>query len=234
MKKKTIIVCIIIVVIYLIFKTVSYFLFVDALSYENEGIKYGNTYTINTILLNEEDYLTYNSIKIRNDFDDYTKQEETNLRYIKRDENDKVEKAIFIGEDETYVELFKNNDSDIFSAVNIFNKNYINKVFEKNNINDDIDLMDYLINHYNDKTSFFSLYSKQKETYLFNMLANITMPSLESISLIEGDYEGYVLNVKNNIKEFSILKNDNRIYVTFIGDYDEEYIHELMNTVVIE
>ena len=146
---------------------------------------------------------------------------------------------MFIGEDDTFVNMLKKYSTTIYSTENrVVSKryaSYVKKLFERNNIKNDIDLLRYFEDHYDDKVSFFMSYKKQKETFVMRTFADIMLPSLASINLIDGEYEGYVLNMSSNvIKELAILKNNKRYFFTFIGDYEDSYIHDLMNTVIIE
>ena len=55
------------------------------------------------------------------------------------------------------------------------------------------------------------------------------------INEIKGDYVGYILNL-NNMKEVSILKNKKRYILTFLGNdyFTDDYVRELLNTIIIE
>ena len=60
------------------------------------------------------------------------------------------------------------------------------------------------------------------------------LPDIESVSFIEGDYQGYIFNMKEKMQEVFILK-DNKLYsFTLIGfHYTQEQLNELFATLVI-
>jgi hypothetical protein len=74
------------------------------------------------------------------------------------------------------------------------------------------------------------------EKYALAYFAYKGFPTLESVTLIKGDYTGYILNTDMGIKECSILKNGKRYFLTFInaGYFNDELIKEILNTVVID
>lgn len=59
--------------------------------------------------------------------------------------------------------------------------------------------------------------------------------NLNSVTLINGSYDGYMFNFNNNIKEVNIIKNDKRYVFTFVNiEYlTDAYIKDLLETVVI-
>ncbi len=76
-----------------------------------------------------------------------------------------------------------------------------------------------------------------KENYAIYFMTSVVMPSIDSITLIDGDYGGYIFNMSNfNVKEVSIIKNDKRYTFVFINTeyFKDEYIKELLNTIVID
>lgn len=54
-----------------------------------------------------------------------------------------------------------------------------------------------------------------KENYTIQFMVSVIMPQMDSITLINGDYQGYIFNLKNNMKEVSILKTENVMYLCF-------------------
>lgn len=237
MRKRAWVTIIILIVLFAVgYKVCAYLAYVKNLQFENKGIVLSDNYTIKTNEIDENDYLVFDNIKMKNVFDEFTKYEdETNtLKYIQRFDDNKLNKAIYIGADSQFVDILLNNKLEVFSMnFTIEDPKYIKKVFDKNNIKNDIDLVNYFVKHYKDKTTFFNTISKQKEVYFMNTIANIIVPSLNNINLIDGDYEGFVFNA-NSVKEISIIKDNKKYYFTFIGDYEEEFIQDFMNTVVIE
>ena len=60
------------------------------------------------------------------------------------------------------------------------------------------------------------------------------MPEVKSITLISGDYKGYILN-GNNIRELHILRDNNNYMFVLQGDkyMNNDYITDLFSTLEI-
>ena len=60
---------------------------------------------------------------------------------------------------------------------------------------------------------------------------------IKDITLINGDYNGYIFKIENNagVKDISIIKNDKRYTITFFNTkyFTNDYINELLNTLII-
>ena len=74
-----------------------------------------------------------------------------------------------------------------------------------------------------------------KERYALQGIVLTTIPIINGISLIDGDYTGYILNA-NKLREVVILKNNKRYIYTFYNlDYfTDDVIKELLNTIEIQ
>ena len=190
--------------------------------------------------LNYQEYLEFKDIKIRNDFKNFEYKEEIStddtLKYVLYDKDGELEVAFFIGVMDTYVEMLK-SDIDIYS----YNRKSIEmdgiKDFLKDKgISNDIDLFKYLVEHKNDNINIFTSVKEMKGRYALNSLIGLMFPKIEEITLIDGTYAGYVLNLDNDIREVHILYYDKSYVFTFIGDdyFSDEYIYELLDTLVME
>ena len=181
-----------------------------------------DTMTINHKNVESNDYLEYQNIKIRNDFKDFEKLEqttgETSLKLILKDENEKTKSSFWMSVADTYVNLLK-LDKSLFGTEDkrITNTDLAN-ILEKNKINNDIELFKYLEKQKDIKNNIFT-----------------SAKEMDSITLINGDYQGYIFNLKNNMKEVSILKNGKRYVFMFLNTtyFTDEKINDLLNTIVI-
>ncbi|MBQ7140240.1 MAG: hypothetical protein IJO32_01900 [Bacilli bacterium] len=198
-----------------------------------------NTITINTNL-NVDDYLTFKNIKIRNDFEEFKKIDESNdvleyVKYVLYDENEKGQAGFVFGISDTYVNMLKEDVSVYGSDIKKINDSGLEEFFNENNINNDIELFEYLKNNKDVKNNIFTSVKQMKNNYTIHLLSSIAFPSLENYTLIEGDYVGYIFN-SNKLKEVNIIKNNKRYIFSFINlDYfNEKYINELLNTVIID
>ena len=222
-----------------------YYYNVDSMNVENyediiNGLKIKNKITIKSEVLNEDEYLTFKNMKVKNDFKDFKLLENNEnqdfIKYALYDENDKVKASFWMGITESYVDMFK-KDVTIFGMNDKIIKNTdISDFLDKNNINSDIELFSYLQENKNNKNNIFTSIKHMKENYILNFLVAVALPEISSVTLIDGDYDGYIFNLKGDFKEVSIIKNNKRYIFTFLKlDYfTDEYIEEILNTIVID
>ncbi len=249
MKKKILIPILIIVLILLYFGYKGFNLLyydvnnVTIFDYETfaDNFKIKDTLTIEHKEIDPNDYLKYQNIKIKNDFRNFEKMDSTldssnisSERYILK--NDKTT-AFWMSVTDTYVYLLK-SDKTLFGTEDkrITNSN-LTDILNKYNIENDIDLFNFLSNKKNVKSNIFTSVKRMKENYAIYFMTSVMMPSIDSITLIDGDYNGYIFNMSNfNVKEVSIIKDNKRYTFLFINTeyFKDEYIKELLDTVVIE
>lgn len=186
-------------------------------------------------------YLEFNGVKIRNDFEKFTKLDGTqnttdSVKYMLYDENKNLMASFWISIGNSYTNLLK-NDSTIFGTNDKRLTNAdLTKILEKNNINNDIDLFKYLVNYTPKSKSIFTNKSIIKEDFDTQYMTLLALPNVDYITEISGDYSGYMFNLHNDIKEVSILKNNKRYIFTFLKTsyFTDDYIQELLNTIVIK
>lgn len=201
-----------------------------------------DTITLKHKNIQDNDYFQYQNMKIRNDFKEFKELEpSTNVgdsspKLVLKDENNNTSKAFWMGFTDTYVNLLK-TDKTLFGTEDkrITNSNLTN-ILEKNNINNDIELFKYLSSQKNVKNNIFTSVKEMKENYAIQFMISVIMPTMDSITLINGDYEGYIFNLKNNMKEVSILKNNKRYTFIFMSKttITNEYLTDILSTIVIE
>ena len=244
MKKKIIIISIILVILFLLIK--GFFLYyynIDSVlinDYDKiiENFKFKNTVTIKTKLVENNNYLTYKNIKIRNDFKDFVKKVDENIndyeRYMLYDENKNIKAVFMIGKNSTYTYILRNNPT-YFIDDKRFSPDSVVKILDENNITNDIELFEFLKKNMNRKANIFTSIKKMREYCTIQYLAAIMLPTVESLSKIDGDYDGFIYNLKYG-KEANILIGDDKYTFTFFKkDYfTDDYIKELLNTVVID
>ncbi len=198
-----------------------------------------DTITINHKNVESNDYLEYQDIKIRNDFKDFERLEqttgETSLKLILKDENKKTKSSFWMGKTDTYVNLLKSDKSLFGTEDKKITNTDLTYILEKNKINNDIELFKYLEKQKYVKNNIFTSIKEMKENYTMQFMISIIMPQMDSITLINGDYQGYIFNLKNNMKEVSILKNGKRYVFMFLNTtyFTDKKINDLLNTIVI-
>lgn len=219
-----------------------------------DGLNNQDKMTITYKPVIEEDYLVYEEMKIRNDFVSYIKKEGTeeeynSLIYYLNDENGKLKSSFWYGKSNTYLDLFSSQSIIVFGVdnskvtnsflndENLFNSSDRNEFLVKNNINNDIDFLNFIKDNYYLKNNIFTSVEDMKQNYAYNIFVNIMATSFSKITIIEGKYDGYIFNYDYEIpvKEVNILKNNKRYVFTFIGkEFTDNYIKDVLDTLVIE
>lgn len=194
-------------------------------------------------LKDNQEYLEFKNIKVRNDFKDFRFLDDVStdddLKFRLDDENDNRKAAIMIGVAPTYVEYLK-SDIDVFSddGANITNDDLdnIKEFLKENGINNDVNLFKYIIEHKDDKNSIFASTKELRNNYIIYYLMHIMLPHNSGVTLIDGTYSGYIFELDNGVKEVNILYYDKRYIFTFIGDdyFNDEYIYDFLGTLIIE
>lgn len=199
-----------------------------------------DTINIKKKSVESNDYLEYQNIKIRNDFKDFEKLGQTagvtSLKLISKDENNKTKSSFWMGITDTYVNMLKSDKTLFGTEDKRITNTSLTKILEKNNINNDIELFKYLENQKEIKNNIFTSVKQMKENYAIQFMISVVMPQMNNITLINGDYQGYVFNLKSNMKEVSIIKDDKRYVFMFINTtyFTNDYIKDLLETIVID
>lgn len=207
-----------------------------------DGLKTQNTMFIYKKTLKEEEYFIQDEFKIRNDFKDFIQDtthttSRTNY-YYKYDEKQKVESAFYFGTDISYIDYFTNDDLIIFNVSDFGQFQSADRKYFllRNDINDDLDFINYIKDNYYAKSNIFSSNREIKENYALNLFVDIAIPRVDSLTIINGDYKGFIFNLNNRIREVNILRNGKRYIFTFIGDeyIKDVYIQDILSTLEIK
>ena len=212
-----------------------YYRIVESLNNQNEFVLYKKT-------ISDDDYLSFNNIKIRNDFKDFELETIDDLysiqKYIRYNDN-KIESFFWISNAETYIDYYKSDaiffvDKEGVDLLSTFNKSDRGYLLLRNDINNDIDLFNYIKNNYYINSSILTSRRQILENSSINAFINIFNTPFSSITIINGDYLGYIFNYDNGIKEVNILRNNKRYIFTFGGTIaNDNYIKDLMSTLEI-
>ncbi len=117
---------------------------------------------------------------------------------------------------------------DIFSSDDIFvyglklkNLNR-KKLLDKNKIFNDYDIIQYILDHNNDKVNIFSSANKIKMNYFMKTFGGTVIPT-SKIHLLEGEYKGFIYVINDgNYYEVNLLHN-NKNYIFSFANKDEDY-----------
>ncbi len=203
-----------------------------------EQFHISNTITLQYKEVLDNNYFEYQNMKIRNDFKDFNELDPdtsigTSLKLVLKDENNNTIKVFWMLSTDTYVNLLKMDKDFIGTDKKITN---LTDFLEKNNINNDIELFNYLSKHKFTKSNIFTSVRKMKENYSIQLMISLIIPTTDSVTLINGDYEGYIFNLEDNTKEVTILKNDKRYVFVFMSKtpLTDEYLTDILSTIVID
>ena len=246
-RRFTILLVLLYVVLFILFKlflVYSQDLFMDHSVYDR-SYSFGNVLTIKSQPLPKEETFTSQSnqyrIKVKNYFSGFEleEMEDQHETYTLYGEDDFIQAVFMMGIYPTQITNI--HDDSIDSIYYEFNRFplYIsdilsNHFFHKYEIHNDVDLIKFLRERKKEKCGFFTPISKIKENYFFNFI-ELQYPSLDKITYLEGDVEGYLLE-EDNYKRVFILKNNQLYYFVFyqLDYFTNEVIEDILSSLVIE
>ena len=205
------------------------------------GLKTKDNMKIYKRTISEDLYLKEQNIKIRNDFEDYKKEDVDGYYKFTKYYSEENNQMFYMIKLPQYIDMFSSNDLTFYSNtttnINIKEKfEYADRKYFllRNDINDDLDFLEYIRNHYFSKNSIFMSNRAILENYAFNLFVSITIPEVESVTIISGDYNGYIFNC-NNVRELHIIRDDKNYVFVLKGEQfkNNEYIADLFSTLEI-
>jgi len=241
MKKRSVFYIIILFIVFFIcfaYKIFNFYYYNSDTSSYNE-LKFSGFMKINRKLINENEYLIFKNIKIKNDFKDFKIMEnqsksDENIKYALYDKDGKVKKSFWMGKETSYIKKFKDEVAEIFN--NKISRDELDNYFKKHNINNDYDLINYLTNAKDLNVNIFTNLNELKEKYITYNIINNCLPNITSLTLVNGNYTGYIFNINDKILEVSIIVNNEKYFFTFLTNekISYKYINDILNTIVIE
>lgn len=213
-------------------------------TYDNflQGYKIQKTITVERTDLNENEYLSFENVKVKNILGTYTEKEQISKYikhaiYKKKSKNGETADYIQISIADPYIEWFKSTEKNFYVSIDKEGESIsleadIEDYLEENNITTDLELFKFLSDTRSYKPNIFTNTEKIKDHYGTQLVASIAMPKIDSFTIIEGVYNGYILNI-NNIKEINVIHNNER-YTFMLYNKTEEETLDFLNTLVID
>ncbi len=207
-----------------------------------ENITFKDTVTIRNKSLKDDEYLSFSNVKVKNEFPESQKlkQQENEKDYAKyaiEDENGNKKAFFWIDiASYTYTDILTRDSILYGENTSKVRTSGIKKYLKQRNITNDIELFKYLEKHKNDKNHLFTRVSEMRNRYSLKTMISIALPSIKNMTLVDGDYEGYILNSTSDLKIVTILKDGKRYSFTFVGleYFTDQNIQEILNTIIIE
>lgn len=207
-----------------------------------KGLSLDKTITVYNNKIEETEYIIEDNIKIRNDFKNFQKKEKEgeydSTKYLFYDESNRLTAAFWVGQMEQYIEFFSTDFLTIYNGNNNgkFKDEDRKKFLLENEIENDVDFLKYIKEHYYCKSNIFTSFKNIKRNYAINMFVSVVLPSIDSTTIIDGDYLGYIFNIKDNMREVHILKDKKSYIFMFMGDEytTDEYLKEIISTIEFE
>lgn len=188
-----------------------------------------NSYKIEIKNLSIDHLFLENYTKITND------DNKSQYIYVKKDDNDTVLAGIIIEVSPSITSSLCNNYFEMREEDSKLELDKdLEKIFKKNNINNDLDLLYYLKENYYFKGTIFTPYQKLKTNYLLNKIIETNFNEFKSIIEIKGSLTGYIL--KNDFYTIIHLLNNTNSYNIFLSGTEtltNDYLISLLNSINI-
>ena len=249
MKKKIILIVVVLLVLVLAFQLIMF------KRYESVEVQINKDAIFNQTLTVENDsdsieLIPFVNMNYGNFFDGFEKQPGGNFT-VKRDERGEVIAYYSIFREEQYIKKLSVNSflvtATLVEVDNSTEKN-MQDFLDKNNIKNDIDLFKYLKEHYYIKNNIFTCYKTMRNNYILNTFVEVSLPSYDNITLLNGSVNGYIINTKRNIglegeyvdfntnigiREIHLLNNDDQYIITLYGEEisNDEFVNNLLKTI---
>ena len=161
----------------------------------------------------------------------YEKKEDSNF-YVLYDDNHEVKNYYSVSIMPEYINLLGYNYTMEVDNHEFVQEAGVKKFLINNNIKNDIDLLKYIKDNYYLKSNIFSTINSIKNNYMINEFVAITFSNFKSIDLISDNY-GYIINIKDDLKEVHLLHNSKEYVITLGGEEltKEDFIDTLLGTI---
>ena len=213
---------------------------------------YKNSEDISIYKKEYNDRLEYNQLSVGNYFKDFkydadasTEFAETYYQY----DGDKKVGMFSVGTFHSLVEASETDEITFMYSIGdepridfgqLFYTGFNNFIKEKK-IKDDADLVKEFSKYdFDNKLGVFTSLSKLREDYSIRLVASITLPVVDKIYYINGDFKGYMIEIINEEKEktcfeVNLFKNNKRYILSVLSkDYDLDDMKEIISTIKLK
>jgi hypothetical protein len=247
--KKILVVIVVLIVGFFIFQ----FVMLNRYKSEEVQINTGSIFNQTLTIENDSDSIElvpFEEMNYGNFFDGFETEAASHFN-VKRDAEGEVIAYYSMFKEEQYINVLSINSflmtTDLAKVDNSTEKN-MKEFLDKNNINDDIALYKYLKGHYFIKNNIFTCYKTMRNNYILNNFIQVSLPTYDSITLLNGSVNGYIINIKRNIglqgefvdfntnvgiREIHLLNNDDQYIITLYGEEiaNDEFVNNLLKTI---
>ena len=187
-------------------------------------------------MVSEEDYFVFKNVKIRNDFKEYQLQygNDGEQIYCLDDEFGNPISVFMVAIEETMIDNLLNVDA-------LIEKTDKEQFFKKYGIENDLDLLDYVLEKHEVDNTIFTSVEKMKYNYMTQYFTYTFLSNPTYVTRIVGDYEGYLIGGESsqkwkNVNTVNIVQGDKLYQFSFWGSdkFTEQYIQDIVETIVIE
>ena len=177
-----------------------------------------------TIIIKEsqeevKDYLVFKEMKISNNFD--LVNEKDSIYKIKNTDIVVAFNKEAIDSLVTYIEKESKNNGLHYD---------LTKDLEKNNVDTNFKLYEYFLSNRNPKLNVFSSFNSLRKVHTILGNFSLVFRNIDKVTLIDGDYDGYILESGEVTTAFII--NDNYLYeITINSEYPNSDLINLISTI---
>ena len=204
------------------------------------GLENIKTVNLKKQVLSENEYYRFGNIKMKNDFQNFKKEnfdDKTGFdtdnfeKLILSDKNGKTLASVWIGTNGSRVKNLINYSDSYYKENSIVTKNDIINFFRENNINNDIDLFKFLKTQKDIHINIFNNIHTMKNNYIIKFIIS-ELPTFDSLTLMD---DGYIIN-DDKVNEINFIKGNTNYFITVynFGYFPNNYIDDFIKTIVIE
>ena len=196
----------------------------DSFKDATEDFNNPETITIRKSTSTIENYLTFEDMKIRNDFENL----ENNGQPISTTYN--------IKDSDIRITISKEPVDSLLAYVKenaeVPNLPYnLAKDLDKNSIKTDYELYEYLVQNVGKKVNIFSSFQTIKRAHTLYNATLIIMMNIQKVTLIDGDYKGYIMEANGDKTAYIYHNEDSYFLHIWSKDYSDAQLIDLISTI---